>query len=791
MSHSGFKLKLLATMVAGAFSTPYLASAGAVGGEADSSAQVRLKQIDVISTTPLPGIGLPVEQIPANIQNFDDEDLQKQNSVSIADYMSQNLVGVNANDNQNNPYQPDIQFRGFTASPLLGTPQGLSVFYDGVRVNEPFGDVVNWDLIPVNAIAGINLIPGSNPVFGLNTLGGALSIQTKSGLTHPGGAVEVYAGSWDRRAGSAEYGGALDNGVDYFVSANSFREDGWRDFSPSDVRQIFAKVGWQNETSAVNLSFTGADNDLIGNGLAPADLLRTSGRESILTRPDQTKNTLAFFNLNGSHWFNDETMFSGNMYYRDADTDTLNGDGNDDLGTFDPTVCVPGADPEDAEDACSGAINRTSSKRTGYGFTGQLTFNQDFMQRNNQFIVGVGYDRGRTKFRQNTEFGLVNATRGIDGTGVFNELDDQVILDGKNETWSLYATDTWSIDDMWHLTLSGRYNRTKVDNQDGINPIPDPDPTMNTSLTGTHRFNRFNPAVGLNFTPTQDFTVYGSYNEGSRAPTAIELGCANPAQPCKLPNAFAGDPPLDQVVAKTYEAGMRGRFSNGVRWSAAAYRTRNTNDILFVASNTTGEGYFQNFGETRRQGIETALFGQMDRFRWNIGYSLVHATYQSSEMLVSETNTAAVNDQIQIESGDRIPGIPLHQLKLRGEFAVTPKWSVGSNVIAFSDQYSRGNENNEHQGAGAKVSGYAVVNFDTRYHIGNGWQLFARVNNVFDREYNNAGLLGESLFNADGTFAGGDESTQAFYAPGAPRAGWIGVRWEFGGATKTSAVDID
>jgi outer membrane receptor protein involved in Fe transport len=660
---------------------------------------------------------------------------------------------------------------------------------------------VNWDLISVNAINNINLIPGSNPLFGLNTLGGALSIQTKSGLTNPGGAVEAYTGSWGRKAGSAEYGGVTGNGIDYFISANSFSEDGWRDDSPSEVNQVFGKIGWQNETSAINLSYTGADTDLIGNGLAPQDFLDTLGRESIFTKPDQTENKLSFLNLNGSHFFNDETMFSGNLYYRNARTRTLNGDANDDYdedsADFDPAGCVAGGDSNALEASCRGAENTTHSKRVGYGFTGQFTFSQDVFERNNQFIVGAGYDYGRTNFRQTTQFANLTADRGVAGIGDFIELDEQVQLRGVSKTWSLFATDTLSLTDQWHLTLSSRYNHTRVENDDkfdnAVDDAGDPiyDDPANQSLSGNHSFNRINPAIGLNFTPTDALTIYGSYNEGSRAPTAIELGCANPASPCKLPNAFAGDPPLQQVVAKTYEAGFRGHFDNGVRWSATAYRSVNHDDILFVASNTTGEGYFDNFGKTRRQGIETAISGQLSRLTWNVGYSFVDATYQSSESIVSENNSQADADgQIQIRSGDRIPGIPRHQLKLRADFAVTPKWNIGSNVLVFSDQYARGNENNAHQGDGAKVSGYAVVNLDTRYRIGNGWQLFAKVNNVFDREYDNAGLLGETLFNANGSF-NGDERYQPFYAPGAPRAGWVGVRWEFGGARKTSAVDLN
>ena len=714
------------------------------------------EKIEVISTTPLQGIGLPLEQVPANVQTIKAKDLEKQKSLSIADHINQNLTGVSVNDTQNNPYQPDVSFRGYAASPLLGTPQGLSIFVDGVRVNEPFGDVVNWDLIPTNSINSISLIPGSNPLFGLNTLGGALSVQTKSGRTNPGGAVEAYMGSWGRKAGSAEFGGVSQDGsIDYFISGNVFSEDGWRDFSPSDVGQVFGKVGWQNEKTSLNLSFTGADNKLIGNGLVPDDFLQNQDRESILTRPDITDNKLAFFNLNGSHFLNDNVQLSGNTYYRKAKTKTLNGDGND---AFDDVVVDLDASGDidaaelaaananclanlDSDENCSGAINRTKSKRTGYGFNAQMTFTQDFMSLKNQFVGGLGYDYGRTNFKQSTEYGLVNATRGIDGIGVFNEpptldadgiarnQDDnlQVNLRGVSKTWSVFATDTLSLNPLWHVTLSGRFNHTKVENDDKFNPIPNPDETDNSSLTSDQSFHRFNPAIGVNFTPSKNLTAYGSYNEGSRAPTAIELGCANPNQPCRLPNAFAGDPPLDQVVAKTFEGGLRGKLSQNVGWTFSAYRAQNYNDIQFISSTTTGAGFFDNVGKTRRQGIDAALNGSIDRFSWNLGYSFVKATYQSEFEIVSEINeTIAGSGVQQVGKGDRIPGIPQHQLKLRAAFDITPSWNIGTNIFAFSDQYSRGNENNDHEGKGAKVGGYTVVNFDTRYNFKNGWQLVLR-----------------------------------------------------------------
>ncbi|MEO6118773.1 MAG: TonB-dependent receptor [Methylotenera sp.] len=790
------KPKLIVVAILAAYATPQLANA-------ETKAEtVVLDKIEVISTTPLQGIGLPLAQIPASIQSVKAKQLEEQKSLSIADYINQNLTGVSVNDTQNNPYQPDVTFRGYSASPLLGTPQGLSVFVDGVRVNEPFGDVVNWDLIPTNSIESVNLIPGSNPLYGLNTLGGALSVQTKSGRTSPGGAIEAYLGSFGRKAGSAEFGGVTQDGaIDYFISANVFSEDGWRDYSPSDVGQLFAKVGWQNETSSLNLSYTGADNKMIGNGLAPDDFLHAQGRDSILTRPDLTENKLSFFNLNGSHFFTDDIQFSGNTYYRYGRTSTLNGDGNDDFDENDGVGggdgvnaaelaqanldCVADAGPG-AEEACSGAINRTSSNRKSYGFNAQLTFTQDLMKMKNQLVTGIGYDYGRTNFKQSTEFGLVNSTRGIDGIGIFGD-EAEVGLRGVSKTSSIFATDTLSLNPEWHFTLSGRYNYTKVENKDKLKDDTDPE-----TLTSNQSFNRFNPAIGVNFTPSKALTAYASYNEGSRAPTAIELGCANPLFPCRLPNAFAGDPPLDQVVAKTFEGGLRGDLTQDVKWSFSAYRAQNFDDIQFISSTTTGAGYFDNVGKTRRQGFDAAIGGKVDKFSWSLGYSFVKATYESEFSIASEVNSSAVGDEIQVNKGDYIPGIPKHQLKLRAAFDITPKWNIGTNVFAFSDQYSRGNENNEHEGKGAKVGGYAVVNLDTRYAINKNWQLFAKANNVFDREYNNGGLLGEHKFDATtGQFTGNESDTNAFFAPGAPRAGWIGVRYEFGGKKATPVLDND
>lgn len=259
----------------------------------------------------------------------------------------------------------------------------MSVFVDGVRVNEPFGDVVNWDLIPNFAIGGMQIVPGSNPIYGLNTLGGAISIQTKDGRTNRGAAIEAEAGSWGRQRALAEFGGVSQDGsMDYYLGAQHTTEDGWRKYSPSHVNQTFGKLGWQSEQTKFNLSYIGAHNKMTGNGLTPADLLG-SDRDGVHTTPDITDNYLHHFALNGAHWLNNDTMLSGNAFHRKSNRHTVNGDLNDDfdegalnnLGVCDPTA--PDPDLED-ENCAPGAMNRSKTKQNSFGFNLQLAFDQVF-----------------------------------------------------------------------------------------------------------------------------------------------------------------------------------------------------------------------------------------------------------------------------------------------------------------------------------------------------------------------------------------------------------------------------
>ena len=820
-----------------------LALAAAFSPQAHAQQEKSLTTVDVIGSTPLPGIGQPRNEIAAPVQSATSADITRSGALELGEFMNRRLGSVHVNEMQGNPFQMDVSYRGYTASPLLGTPQGLSVYMDGVRMNQPFGDVVSWDLIPRGAIASMTLMPGSNPLFGLNTLGGALSVQTKDGRSAPGTALETTLGSHVRRAVEFEHGGFNDKGLDWYVNANLFKENGWRDDSPSDVRQLFGKLGWHDGSTDLKLTLAHADNQLSGNGLQEQRLL-ANDRASVYTKPDITQNRSTLLNLAASHSLNDKLLFSGNAYYRNIRSSSYNGDINE--GSLDQSVYQPTAADQSALAAagysgfpasganaantpfafwpclaqtlqngtpaqqCNGLINRTRTAQQNYGLSGQLTWLGDLAGKRNQFVAGAGLDASRVRFAQSSQLGYLNPDRSITGVNAFGDgvsggtvdgdpYDTRVDLAGRIRTRSLFASDTLSLQDNLHLTLSGRYNLTSVKNRDQLHANGDA-----ASLSGTHRFERINPAVGLSYSPSKTLNAYAGYSESSRAPTAIELGCANPDQPCKLPNAMAGDPPLRQVVTRTLEAGLRGAAPGGVQWNAGVFRAVNRDDILFVADNQAGYGYFKNFGQTRRQGLELGLSGQVGKFNLGAQYTWLDATYQSFDTVNGSANSSnssasagapGQDGTISIRPGDRMPLVPRQMLKLFADYAASPAVTLNASMVAMSGTLARGNENGAHQPDGTyylgpgRSAGYAVFNLGGSYRATPQLQWTAHIDNLFDTHYNTAAQLGSTGFDASGNFAarslGGSNATgfavpqSTFYAPGAPRRLWIGLRYVF------------
>nr|WP_020182099.1 TonB-dependent receptor [Methylotenera sp. 1P/1] len=343
-----------------------------------NSTNLQLDQINVRAKRsydigPLPGLGLTKEEIPGNVQSITAKEIKESHALSLTDLMNSKLQSVNVNDYQSNPFQMDVQYRGFTASPQLGTAQGISVFLDGIRVNEPFGDVVNWDMLPLNALSGLDVFPGSNPIFGLGTLGGAIAMRTKSGFNDPGLDMEVLGGSFGRKQLQVSAGG--NNGVIAgFAAGTFFMEDGWRDDSPSKVNQLFGKAEWQNERARLGLSMLYAGNKLTGNGLLPQQMVDQNPKQ-VYTSPDESKNDLLQFQLSGIWDVTDKFNITGQIYNRKSKRKSHTSDVNENFGGSD-----------------SAYASATTRDRTRQLLPGLQDINRDGLPDYNDYAYNVAAD---------------------------------------------------------------------------------------------------------------------------------------------------------------------------------------------------------------------------------------------------------------------------------------------------------------------------------------------------------------------------------------------------------------
>ncbi|MGF6995859.1 TonB-dependent receptor [Paraburkholderia sp. GAS32] len=714
-----------------------------------------LAPIIVIGTTPLLGTGTPLSQVPANVQTVRGSELEQQHRSTLTDYFEKNLQSVDINEAQGNPYQTDVNYRGFTASPLLGTPQGLTVFLDGVRVNEPFGDVVNWDLIPQSAIDTIQLIPGSNPTYGLNTLGGALAISTKNGKTSAGGDAEVTAGSWGRKIAQIEQGGVIGSNLDYYFNANVANDDGWADHNSSRLRQAFGKLRYADANTTLSLSAGGVDNDLLGSQTIPRSFL--GNPRQAYTFPDQNQNNVSYVTLSGDHYFNDHVELSGNVYYRHYRNSNVSSNNNTDFGSINPDGSV---------DTMEGTNEQSVVSTDSYGASLQLTLLGRLAGMDNQFIAGIAADLANSQYTAASQDASFTDSRATIGIGNYVQQTDAKT---RSANYGIYFNDVLSLTRQWSFTLAGRYNwaSAQIGDESSMQPL----------LDGRHVFSRFNPSVGINWNPTSKFTAYATYNEGMRTPTAIELACADPAAPCSLPNDFLADPALKPVISKTFEVGARERLGEATSWSAALYSTTLTDDIQFISSAASTQGYFQNVGKTRRQGFELAGRTRFGPLAVSANYSYVDATYRSAWTEQSASNSSAdANGNITVKPGNRIPGIPANTFKLRLDYHATSKWNIGTNLTYRSRIFARGDEDN--QDASGKIAGYFLIDLDSTYQVTKELQVFATVSNLLDKRYASFSVLGQNFFNGPNhTFDGANPFNEQFVGPGAPRGVWLGLHY--------------
>lgn len=764
---------------------------------ADGGTEVAmLEEVVVIGIAPSGG-GVPLSRVPSNVQTLGTEEIERPGLGTAVEALTRRLGSVSSVDSFGNPLQQGVTIRGFTAAPALGEPQGVAVYQGVMRANEAFGDVVQWDLLPGFAIDRMQVIPGSNPVYGPNTIGGAVVLTMKNGFTAPGGMVELGAGSHGRRFATAEYGGSS-GPVGFYGGANYLEDDGWRDHSDSEIRRGFADLSWRSPAgSEVGLSLTGAKSKLTGNGSSPADLL-AQRREAVFTYPDITDSKLFAAALRGSTDISDSLLLQGGGYYRHLKRTTANGDQAEFEECEDFVGLVPGFTPpaealcfgaeieeeddgpevegtpsvlvdadgnpvEELEDEPNAVFNRTRTKTDGWGGSGQLAWTGRLGGMDNILIGGATVDYARTRYGSGTELGVLGPDRGTSSLGIDLGNDEfNVGLNSRSWLYGVYVSNTLSLTPALHLSGALRWNRADLELRDQIG----------TDLTGDHAYSRLNPGLGLTWNATEAATLYASYTESNRVPTPAELSCADPDKPCRFPNAFLADPPLDDVVARTIEAGVRGDWKPArdleVRYSLAGFRTRNRDDIIFISAGPIiGTGYFDNVGDTERLGLEANLSGTVGRVSWFASYTFVRATFRSDFAIQAPDNPQADEEgEIAVTSGDRIPGVPKHLLKLGAEMAVTDALRLGAETVTASGRFLRGDEANLTD----PIDGYTILNLEAGYTLGR-VEIFGRVENVFDTDYETFGLYGEAE-------ELGFEDPR-FLSPGAPRTILAGLRVRF------------
>jgi outer membrane receptor protein involved in Fe transport len=754
----------------------------------------QLPPIEVVSPASQNALPVQRDRLPFNAQVSSDQDLQKTKPESIADFLNRSFVGVSVNGIQGSPFQADVTYRGFRLSPVLGTSQGISAFVDGVRVNEAFGDVVYWEMIPEMAISRIALMPGSNPLFGLNTLGGALALTTKNGRQNPGVAIDVNAGSFKRAR--ADFSVGHDFGVVHtFVAGTAFRDGGWRDDSQGKLGNLFAKIGGASNKTEWDISALLGRSRLIGNGLLPSTRyedgkflpgIYEDKRNAIYTSPDITKNTTQHFALNVNHALTAASKLSFLAHHRNVRVNTSSADVNPEYEAY-VEDCEDGFNADGSArnaDECSvtraegarthaAVINETQTRQRTSGASLVLSHHAN----GHQLAAGVSMEQARVQYQQfqtEGEFGL----RRFGTADPNEERAFDAGVRGRSRTVSAYATNTYALAAGTHVTGSLRWNRTRVWStlSNEVGDLP------GESFT----YSKLNPALGITHRFGAPLTLYAGFSQGTRVPTVIELGCADPNNACRLPTGLQADPYLKQVVARTGEVGARVRLSSQTRINATAYRTDNRDDILFLRAGATNLGYFDNFDRTQRAGIELGIDHSMEDWSFKFDIAHVKATYQAQGVLqLGERN-------VSVSPGTRIAGIPATTAKFSLDWFVNPQWSVGAQVIAVGKQTTQGNEDGfiddgEDGEAATKqnwgLRSYALLNLRLDYRPTDKLTAYLRINNALNRRYETYGAIGADLFPNGKQIAPHVEAVDAalakFIAPGAPRAIFAGVRYAF------------
>jgi iron complex outermembrane receptor protein len=685
--------------------------------QADSLHQDTLAPV-VVTGVRLPAVRELARGLAGRTATLDAADLDARGVRSLADALEQ-LPGVTTSDELGATGQLDVSLRGFQVSPVIGLPQGVTVYVDGVRANEPDAHEVNFDLLPLEDVERVEVVYGPSVLLGRNALGAAVNLVTRRGASPAQRELEASAGSYGRYELKG-HAGARHGVWDYYVGARYERETGWRQETQSRIATLFGKVGLLNGTWDATLSYSGADNRIYQAGSLP-ESLAVARPDSNFTRGDYFAPVAHLVTLNAQRLLG-RTQLAINAFGR-----SLNGE------QFNVNLIPPDAR----------AVNRT---RSGGGAV-QLSGRLPVAGRELRWLAGADADDEHTAVR----------IYAVPHGGGPDSLSESVRTNQVDA--GAFAGANADVVPGLTATVAARYDWIRV-------PFED---LVDSSQSGLNIFRRLSPRAGLTWSAGRGHEVSASLSRGFRAPALVEIGCADPAAACPLPFALGPDPALKPVVATTSELGWRYHAPHGrLDASADVYRTDVRDDIFFIASTVTG-GYFQNIGATRRSGLELALQGAGPAgLRWYANYGYTTATFETTAQLATTRDSAGET----VAPGDALPMVPRHRVNAGAAIPVRlapdgPSLQAGLDAGYVGRQWLRGDEAN----ATRRLSDDAVADASLTLN----WrelELRVMVRNLFDRRYFNFGTFAQDP-TAPGT------PVERWLTPGVPRSVQVSLSADF------------
>ena len=676
----------------------------------------------VVTGVRLPTVRELARGLAGRTASLDARDLDARGVRSLADALEQ-LPGVTTSDELGATAQMDVSLRGFQVSPVIGVPQGVTVYVDGVRANEPDAHEVNFDLLPLEDVERVEVVYGPSVLLGRNALGAAVNLVTRRGASPAAREIEASAGTWGRYELKARAGGR--HGVwDYYVGARYEREGGWREDTRSRIGTLFAKLGLLNGTWDATLSYSGADNRIFQAGSLPESVAAANPRRNF-TGGDYFAPRAHLVILNAQRLVG-RTQLAINAFGRSFSSEQFN-------------VNFVGEDSR-----------QRNTTRIGGG-AAQLSGKLPLGARELRWLAGGDADYEHVAVR-------IFAVR---GGGSPDSLTESVRTNQVNA--GAFAGVNLEIVPRLTATAAARYDWIRV-------PFED---LLDATQSGLHIFRRLSPRTGLTWSGGGGHEVFASVSRGFRAPAIVELACADPQAACPLPFALGPDPALKPVVATTYELGWHVRGPEGGRLDASAdvYRTDVRDDIFFIASTVTG-GYFQNIGATRRSGVELA-------FQWRgaagvrayANYGYTRATFETTATLATTRDTAGET----VTPGDELPLVPRHRVNAGLALPILRPQGTETGVALLAGldaryvgrQWLRGDEENVTR----RLSDYAVADLSLTL-TWRDFELRGAVRNLFDRRVFTFGTFAQNA-TAPGS------PVQRWLTPALPRHVQVSVSTDF------------